>query len=71
MKKIRVKEVLQNPDVWTITKIMEGYNGKVRIDAKRKFYETGRQIFFSEWVTLNYANRCRNEAGLSDLKTNF
>jgi hypothetical protein len=67
MAKVSTKEVLQS-DGWIITKVMQGYNGKVRIDAKRRFHKDDSQNLFCEWVTLKYANRCRREIDKKDLE---
>lgn len=68
MAKISAKEVLQSNGGWIITKVMAGYNGKVRIDAKRRFHKADGQNFFCEWVSLKYANRCRREERLKDIE---
>jgi len=54
MKK-SIKEVFEGD--WIITKISQGYNGVVRIDAKRRHHIADEKIFFSEWCTEKYANR--------------
>jgi hypothetical protein len=40
-----------------ITNIMQGRNGLVRIDARTRFNESGKDNLFSEWVSLSYANK--------------
>lgn len=69
MKKVRAKEVLQGD--WIITNVHQGYNGIVRISAKRRFHRADEQNFFCDWVTLKYANRCRREVGQPTLTINF
>lgn len=55
--KTSIKEVLTNcTGSWIITKVMQGYGGKVRIDAKRRFYKPDSQNFFSEWCSRKYAD---------------
>lgn len=68
MAKISAKEVLTSNGGWIITKVMAGYNGKVRIDAKRRFHKADEQNYFSEWVSLSYANRCRQNEGLRKIE---
>lgn len=71
MAKISAKEVLQSQSGWIITKVIQGYNGEVRIDAKRRFHKADEPNFFSEWVSLKYANRCRREVGKNDLEMDY
>lgn len=70
MAKVSAKEVLQT-DNWIITKIIGGYKGKIRIDAKTRNWIADGQNFFSDWVTLKYANRCRREVDRNELEVNF
>lgn len=58
--KTSVKEVFES-DNWIITKILQGLNNKVRIDAKRRFNKADQPNFFSEWVSLKYANQLARE----------
>lgn len=53
--KTTTKEVFES-DNWVIISIMQGYNNKVRIDAKRRFRIPDTDHFFSEWCTEKYAN---------------
>ncbi len=64
--KVTAKEVLQGN--WIIKRVLQGYKGKVRIDAQRRFHIDDEPDFFSEWVTLKYANRCRAEVGRRNLE---
>lgn len=65
MKKVSAKEVLtSNGNKWIITKVLQGYNGKIRIDAKTRFYIPDEANFFSKWVSKTYADRIRQEEGL-------
>lgn len=67
-KKISIKEVLENSySTWIITKVKQGYGGKVRIDARRRYHEADGVNFFSEWCSLKYANKIRKENGYKDL----
>ena len=70
-KKVSAKEVLQSFDGWIITRVHSGYNGEVRIDAKRRYHVAEEPDFFSKWVKLSYANRLRREAGLQELEVNY
>lgn len=49
--KYTIKNVIENDYVWIITKVMQGYNGKIRIDAKTRFHIADESNFFSEWCT--------------------
>lgn len=40
-----------------ITKIMQGYNNQVRIDAKTRHHIADKDNFFSKWVSYQYANK--------------
>ena len=51
--KYTIKDVIENDYVWIITKVMQGYNGKIRIDAKTRFHISDESNFFSEWCTKN------------------
>lgn len=69
-QKITLKEVMQGG--WIIEKVMQGYNGKVRISARRRFLRSDENNRYQEWVTLSYANRLRKEYGFSPLEiTNY
>lgn len=54
--KYTIKNVIENDYVWIITKVMQGYNGKIRIDAKTRFHIADESNFFSEWCTKKYAD---------------
>ncbi len=54
ISKITIKEVFEN-DNWIITKILQGSNKTVRIDAKTRFHKPDKQNFFSEWASTKYA----------------
>lgn len=51
--KITIKEVLTS-DNWIVTKILQGYNGRIRIDARRRFHKADEQNHYSEWTTDLY-----------------
>lgn len=51
-----VKKVITNSN-WIITKVIQGRDGVVRIDAKKRFHETDKSDFFSKWVSYRYANK--------------
>lgn len=53
MKKVTMKEVLTSGK-WIITKVMNGYKGRIRIDAKRRNWEADGENFFSEWASEKY-----------------
>lgn len=67
---VSAKEVLTSQN-WIITRISQGYNGMVRIDAKRRYHVTDRTDFFSKWVKLSYANRVSRAAGFGNLEIDF
>lgn len=71
MAKVTAKEVLSSHGGWIIKKVMQGRGGKVRIDAQRRYHKADQSDFFSEWVSLSYANRIRREEGLSNLKIDY
>lgn len=57
MKAIKsVKQAFESDNV-IITKVLQGLNGMVRIDAKTRFHQADKDNFFSEWVTEKYANK--------------
>ena len=67
MRKISIKQVVQS-DNWIITKVLSGFDGVVRIDAKTRSYIADGQNLFSEWCSLKYANRLRREVGKTNLE---
>jgi|GEM_PF-2093750 len=54
--KISTKEVFES-DNWIIAKISQGLRNNVRIDAKRRYPVADQSSFYSEWVSLKYANK--------------
>ena len=61
MKSIKsAKQVFESSNV-IITKVMRGINGVVRIDAKTRNWQADKDNFYSEWITLEYANKLCNE----------
>jgi len=44
-----------------ITKVMQGRNGRIRIDAKSRFYIPDMNNFYSEWCTKKYADKLAKE----------
>ena len=67
---ISAKEVLTSQN-WIITKVLQGRDGVVRIDAKRRYHVADKSDFFSKWVNLNYANRVSRAAGFGNLEIDF
>lgn len=59
MKKQAIKSVRQvfESDNVIITKIIQGYNNQVRIDAKTRHHIADKDNFFSKWVSYQYANK--------------
>jgi len=53
--KTTVKEVFES-DNWIITSILQGFDGAVRINARRRNHIADKPHFFSEWCTEKYAN---------------
>ncbi|PXV66832.1 hypothetical protein CLV62_10493 [Dysgonomonas alginatilytica] len=63
MKKISIKAVI-NSDNWIITKIIRGYNGVIRINAKTRFYIADSNNLFCEWCSEKYADAlCKAKYG--------
>lgn len=61
MKAIKsIKQCFESDNV-IITNILQGNNGVVRIDAKTRFRITGKDNFFSEWVSYKYADKLARE----------
>ena len=50
-----IKDVFES-DSWVITKIKQG-RYHVRVDARRRFFNREKDNFFSEWVSISYADR--------------
>ncbi len=50
-----IKNVI-NSDNWSITNIMQGYNGLIRIDAKTRNRIADGENHFSKWCSEKYAN---------------
>lgn len=59
MAKISLSKVLGGN--WIITKVMQGYGGRIRIDAEARFHRADENNYFSEWYSLKYANRISRE----------
>lgn len=55
-KDISIKEIFEN-DCIIITNIMQGLEGMVRIDAKRRFHKPDSKNRFSEWCSRRYADK--------------
>ena len=61
MKAIKsVKQVFESDNV-IITSVLQGKRNRVRIDARTRFHVPDLNNFFSEWVSLLYANRLSME----------
>jgi len=58
--KITLKDIIED-DSWIITKVINGHNGSVRIDAMRRFYKADEQNRFSDWYQKDYVNRLYRE----------
>lgn len=54
--KTTIKEVFES-DNWIITKITQGYNNTVRIDAKTRNWIADENNFFSNWCSRDYAEK--------------
>lgn len=55
-----IKEIIVS-DNWIITSILQGFDNKIRIDAKTRFYKPDSQNTFSKWCKKDYANRLTRE----------
>lgn len=67
-----IKDVIEKDYAWIITKVMQGYDGKIRIDAKTRFHIADKSNFFSEWRTKKYAdNIYMNKWGKKIQITNY
>ena len=51
-----VKEAFESDSI-IITKIKQGFDKKVLVDAKTRFHKPDMDNFFSKWVSEDYANR--------------
>ena len=60
MGKVSLKQVIES-DNWIITKVKQGCDKQIRVDAKTRFYRAGEQNRFSAWYSLSYANRLYRE----------
>lgn len=58
MEKLTVKFAFES---MIITKIMQGYKGMVRVDAKRRYGVADEEMFLSKWVTRKYADTLAQE----------
>lgn len=63
-----IKEVVTSPDVWIITKVSQGYNGMIRVNAKRRFPKADTPTFFCNWAKRKYVDGLRSKEGLSKLE---
>lgn len=48
-------------DNWIIIKVLDGLDGRVRIDAKRRFPVAGEKRFFSKWCNKKHADALSRE----------
>lgn len=55
-----VKQAIESDNV-IVTKVWQGLNGMVRIDAKTRHYVADVNNFLSEWVSYKYAERLYKE----------
>ena len=62
-----MKEVLTSGN-WIITGVKQGYRGRLRINAKRRYPRADEPNLFSEWGTKEYINRIRREDGRGPVK---
>jgi hypothetical protein len=58
--KTSAKQIFES-DNWIITAIHQGNRKNVRVDAKRRFPAADESSFFSEWISLRYANQLSRE----------
>ena len=58
-REIKLKDMFKNDMI--ITKILQGCNGDVRIDCKRRHFKADEKNTFSEWSSRSYANRLAKE----------
>lgn len=54
--KTTIKEVITAKN-WIITRVYQGCDGQIRIDAKTRFWVADGENFFSRWTSYDYANR--------------
>lgn len=54
--RVSIKEVLTS-EAWIVTKVLQGYNGMVRIDAKRRWPVADQSFFFSDWCKHDTTRR--------------
>jgi hypothetical protein len=55
-----VKQAIESDNV-IVTKILQGYNGTVRVDARTRHHVADADNFLSEWVSYKYAERLYRE----------
>lgn len=61
MKAIKsVKQCFESDNV-IITKIIQGHNGMVRVDARTRYNVPDADNFFSRWVQVKYTDRLSME----------
>lgn len=53
---VSAKQAFESDNV-IITAIHQGNRNNVRIDAKTRYHIADKDNFFSEWVSLSYANK--------------
>ena len=58
--KTTIKEVFQHEN-WVLKGITQGYNGRVRIDAKTRRWIPDEINFFSRWCSQEYAESLAKE----------
>lgn len=55
-----LKEIFQSDD-WIITSFLNGFDGRIRITAKRRHSVADKPRTFSKWGSLGYVNRLFSE----------
>ena len=63
--KTTIKEVITNSHEWQITKLLQGNNNRIRLDAKRRSPIADGVNSFSEWGNIHYVNQLRIDNGFS------
>lgn len=53
---------------WIIKAAKQGRGKRVRITAQRRFHKADQPDFYQEWLTIDYVNRIRREAGLCKIQ---
>lgn len=54
------KEIFENKDI-IIRQILQGFNGRIRIDAANRSYQADKENLFSNWCNKKYADSLARE----------